>query len=78
MVIFDCNGVLVDSEPLATSIVSDEFIRAGFALTPDIVARYFTGRRLADVCAEVEAAAGRPLPADFTRLLPESSVQVTL
>ena len=69
MVIFDCNGVLVDSEPLATSIVSDEFIRAGFALTPDIVARYFTGRRLADVCAEVEAAAGRPLPADFTHTI---------
>lgn len=65
MVIFDCNGVLVDSEPLATSIVSDEFIRAGFALTPDIVARYFTGRRLTDIFAEVQAAAGRPLPADL-------------
>src|SRR5665647_3537481 len=42
VIIFDCNGVLVDSEPLATAIVSQEFIRAGFALTPDIVARYFT------------------------------------
>ena len=65
MVIFDCNGVLVDSEPLATAIVSQEFIRAGFALTPDIVARYFTGRRPADMFAEVEIAAGRKLPADF-------------
>jgi beta-phosphoglucomutase-like phosphatase (HAD superfamily) len=45
VVIFDCNGVLVDSEPLATSVVSQEFMRAGFALTPDIGARYFTGRR---------------------------------
>ena len=65
MVIFDCNGVLVDSEPLATAIASQEFIRAGFALTPDIVARYFTGRRPADMFAEVEIAAGRKLPADF-------------
>ena len=65
MVIFDCNGVLVDSEPLATAIVSQEFMRAGFALTPDIVARYFTGRRHADMFAEVEMAAGRKLPADF-------------
>ena len=65
MVIFDCNGVLVDSEPLATAIVSQEFIRAGFALTPDIVARYFTGRRPADMFAEVEMAAGRKLPPDF-------------
>jgi HAD superfamily hydrolase (TIGR01509 family) len=65
LVIFDCNGVLVDSEPLATSIVSREFMRAGFALTPDVVARYFTGRRPADMFAEVEIAAGRKLPEDF-------------
>ena len=65
MVIFDCNGVLVDSEALSTAIVSQEFMRAGFALTPDIVARYFTGRRPADMFAEVEMAAGRKLPADF-------------
>ena len=45
MVIFDCNGVLVESEQLATAVVSQEFVRAGFALTPDVVARYFTGRR---------------------------------
>jgi HAD superfamily hydrolase (TIGR01509 family) len=65
MVIFDCNGVLVDSEPLAAQVASQEFMRAGFALTPDIVARYFTGRRPADMIADVEAAAGRRLPADF-------------
>ena len=65
MVIFDCNGVLVDSEPLATAIVSEEFMRAGFPLTPDIVARYFTGRRTSDMFAEVEIAAGRKLPAGF-------------
>jgi HAD superfamily hydrolase (TIGR01509 family) len=65
VVIFDCNGVLVDSEALSTAIVSQEFIRAGFALTPDIVARYFTGRRPADMFAEVEVAAGRKLPPDF-------------
>lgn len=65
MVIFDCNGVLVDSEPLATSVVSQAFMRAGFALTPDLIARYFTGRRPADMFSEVEIAAGRRLPPDF-------------
>lgn len=40
-------------------------MRAGFPLTPDIVARYFTGRRPADMFAEVEIAAGRKLPPDF-------------
>ena len=65
MVIFDCNGVLVDSEPLATTVVAQEFMRAGFPLTPDIVARYFTGRRPADMFAEVEAVARRKLPENF-------------
>lgn len=65
MVIFDCNGVLVDSEPLATTVVSNAFMRAGFALTPDLIARYFTGRRPTDMFTEVEIAAGRKLPPDF-------------
>jgi HAD superfamily hydrolase (TIGR01509 family) len=66
VVIFDCNGVLVDSEPLAAAIVSQEFMRAGFPLTPDLVARYFTGRRPTDMFAEVEIASGRKLPANFS------------
>jgi beta-phosphoglucomutase-like phosphatase (HAD superfamily) len=65
VVIFDCNGVLVDSEPLATAIVSEEFIRAGFPITPDIIARYFAGRRPSDMFVEVEIAAGRKLPVGF-------------
>lgn len=75
MIIFDCNGVLVDSEPLATTIVSQEFIRAGFALTPDIVARYFTGRRQADMFAEVEIAAGRKLPKDFAAIVASATLR---
>lgn len=65
MVIFDCNGVLVDSEPLATVVVSQEFVRAGFPLTPDMIARYSTGRRPADMFADVEFATGRKLPTGF-------------
>lgn len=75
MIIFDCNGVLVDSEPLAATIVSQEFIRAGFALTPDIVARYFTGRRQADMFAEVEIAAGRKLPKDFAAIVASATLR---
>lgn len=75
MVIFDCNGVLVDSEPLATAIVSREFMRAGFALTPDMVARYFTGRRQTDMFAEVEIAAGRKLPPGFAAAVTAATLQ---
>jgi len=65
VIIFDCNGVLVDSEQLATSVLAEEFTRAGFSLTSDIIARYFAGRRPADVFSEVERAAGRKLPGNF-------------
>ena len=72
MVIFDCNGVLVDSEPLATAIVSQEFVRAGFPLTPDMIARYFTGRRPADMFADVEFATSRKLPTGFAASVADS------
>jgi HAD superfamily hydrolase (TIGR01509 family) len=65
VVIFDCNGVLVDSEPLAAAVLSEEFMRAGFSITPEIIARYFTGRRPSETFTEVEIAAGRRLPPGF-------------
>ncbi len=75
LVIFDCNGVLVDSERIATTVASQEFMRAGFPLTPDIVARYFTGRRPADMFAEVEIAARRKLPANFAATVAAATLQ---
>jgi HAD superfamily hydrolase (TIGR01509 family) len=65
VIIFDCNGVLVDSEPIATAVLAEELQHAGIAATPQLIARYFTGRRPGDVFAEIEAATGQPLPARF-------------
>ena len=52
MIIFDCNGVLVDSEQIAAAAAADEFARAGISITPELVTRYFSGRRPAqyDAC----------------------------
>jgi HAD superfamily hydrolase (TIGR01509 family) len=65
VIIFDCNGVLVDSEPIAMSVAATELQRVGLQVTPEIVARYFTGRRPLDMFADVEAATGIRLPAGF-------------
>jgi HAD superfamily hydrolase (TIGR01509 family) len=65
LVIFDCNGVLVDSERLAAAVASQELTRAGFALPPEVIGRYFTGRRPADMFLEIERAARRKLPDNF-------------
>jgi HAD superfamily hydrolase (TIGR01509 family) len=65
VLIFDCNGVLVDSEPIAAAVAADQFARIGIPITPELVSRYFFGRRPADMFALVEAAIHRKLPANF-------------
>jgi HAD superfamily hydrolase (TIGR01509 family) len=75
VVIFDCNGVLVDSEPLAAAVAAKVFARAGFALTPDTVTRYFLGRRPADMLDAVEATTRRRLPANFGATLANETLK---
>lgn len=65
MVIFDCNGVLVDSESIASAVLAEAFKRVGVAITANVIAHRFHGRRPADIFAAVEAATGKKLPADF-------------
>jgi len=69
VVIFDCNGVLVDSEQITAAAAADEFARAGIPITPELVTRYFSGRRPADMLAGIEAATGRKLPVNFSATL---------
>jgi HAD superfamily hydrolase (TIGR01509 family) len=75
LVIFDCNGVLVDSEPLAAQVAAEELTRAGFAVSPDVIAHYFTGRRPADMFAAIEAATRRKLPLSFGTTLTAATLR---
>lgn len=65
MIIFDCNGVLVDSEHIAASVAAEEFSRIGIPLTAEHVIGYFFGRRPSDMFATVETVIRRKLPDDF-------------
>jgi HAD superfamily hydrolase (TIGR01509 family) len=67
--IFDCNGVLVDSEAIVATVAAQELTRAGVAMSPELVARFFTGRRPSDMIATIEAATQRKLPANFATVL---------
>jgi HAD superfamily hydrolase (TIGR01509 family) len=62
LVIFDCNGVLVDSEPIAAAVLADAFKRIGIVLPADTVVRRFQGRRPSDILAAVEVATNQELP----------------
>lgn len=65
MVIFDCNGVLVDSEPIAADVLAVALGDVGVTVTSETILRRFQGRRPADVFAAVEVATGEKLPSDF-------------
>jgi HAD superfamily hydrolase (TIGR01509 family) len=75
VVIFDCNGVLVDGEPIANAVAAEEFTRAGFPMTADLVARFFAGRRPADMFAAVEKATGRRLPPNFSGVVTAATLR---
>ncbi len=65
LLIFDCDGVLVDSEPIANRILVTALAEAGLELSlEDVMARY-VGRSMASVVALAEAELGRPLPDEF-------------
>jgi HAD superfamily hydrolase (TIGR01509 family) len=65
LIIFDCDGVLVDSEPLVCGIVAEEFSRHGFTITANEVMARFMGRPQREIVAEMEAQWGRPVPDAF-------------
>jgi HAD superfamily hydrolase (TIGR01509 family) len=67
--IFDCNGVLVDSEAIVANVAAHELTRAGFAVSPEIISRFFAGRRPTDMLADIETATQRKLPPSFGSLL---------
>jgi HAD superfamily hydrolase (TIGR01509 family) len=54
-VIFDCDGVLVDSEPIAMELLLETIAAAGATLDPETGYELFLGRSLANTC-EILAA----------------------
>jgi HAD superfamily hydrolase (TIGR01509 family) len=65
LVIFDCDGVLVDSERIAVRVDAVVLARLGWQLSEAEIIDRFMGRSEAYMVGEIEAALGRPLPADW-------------
>jgi HAD superfamily hydrolase (TIGR01509 family) len=62
LVIFDCDGVVVDSERIAHEVFG-QFIRSlGASMSDEEMQHHFLGRRLAECVAIVEGLTGRPAP----------------
>ncbi len=65
LVIFDCDGVLVDSERISNAVLAANLSRLGLEMDVEGSRSRYQGRLLADIAARVEAELGRPLPADW-------------
>ncbi len=66
LVIFDCDGVLVDSEVISCRAHAEMLTRHGYPITPDQVLERFLGRSIAQATLEVETETRPQLcPSDF-------------
>lgn len=64
-VLFDCDGVLVDSEPITNGVLRDMLEELGWTLTPAECMRIFVGKAVKDEAALIEAHTGQPLTEDW-------------
>jgi HAD superfamily hydrolase (TIGR01509 family) len=65
LVIFDCDGVLVDSEVLSCRCVAELLGRYGLPIDADEVMRRFLGRPASAVADHFRDVTGRSLPASY-------------
>jgi HAD superfamily hydrolase (TIGR01509 family) len=65
-VIFDCDGVLVDTEHISNRVLADLLTGAGLPTTFEDCMRDYRGRAMASVLALATQRLGGPLPTDLT------------
>jgi HAD superfamily hydrolase (TIGR01509 family) len=64
-VLFDCDGVLVDSEGITNGVLRDMLEDLGWTLSPAECMRLFVGKAVKDERALIEARTGQPLTEDW-------------
>jgi HAD superfamily hydrolase (TIGR01509 family) len=69
LVVFDNDGVIVDSEALAERAMSETLTSLGYPMTAAEVGEAFRGSTLARTRRLVEAQSGRPLPPSFEEMM---------
>jgi HAD superfamily hydrolase (TIGR01509 family) len=65
LVIFDCDGVLIDSEIISAQMLIEALAGYGVAIDRDFVTRHFLGRSYPVVLSEIRTRFGVALPAEF-------------
>ena len=74
LVIFDCDGVLVDSEGPSNRLVAAEISALGLKMTTEESISLFVGRRLSDIPPMIEPRLGHPVPVGWVTSLREKLI----
>jgi HAD superfamily hydrolase (TIGR01509 family) len=75
LVIFDCDGVLVDSEVISCHAHAETLTRHGYPITADQVLLRFLGVSDREARQTVENEMGRSLPDDFDAQIKQAALQ---
>jgi HAD superfamily hydrolase (TIGR01509 family) len=65
LIIFDCDGVLVDSEPISNRIMAEVLTENGLATTLEMCYEHFLGRTMSDCVSILASRFGHTVTADF-------------
>ena len=65
LVIFDCDGVLVDSEPVSNRVLAEDLARRGWVMTPAEAEQRFLGTSIEAIEQDAQARLGGTLPTDW-------------
>lgn len=65
LIIFDCDGVLIDSELISATVIAENLTELGLPTTPAAAMHRFIGVSLREMRPMIEADLGRPLPAEW-------------
>lgn len=65
LVIFDCDGVLVDSEGIANTVLAEMLNELGLKVTLEDMFAHFVGHSMSACLKIIEGRLGRPVPEDF-------------
>jgi len=63
LIIFDCDGVLVDSEIIAARVEAELLTEAGFEISAEELAQTYAGLTFKDILLRIEEISGLPLQA---------------
>ncbi|MDO8422639.1 MAG: HAD-IA family hydrolase [Parvibaculum sp.] len=75
LVIFDCDGVLVDTETIANRMLVRVLVDEGLSITYEESRRLFLGKTMEAVMAHVEREIGRPLRTDWVDFIRDETLK---